>query len=308
MALIEKLKKMATDKPIGHIMKNFAKTSASHPYLMARENAKFLSRCFFGATEHPKEGLRLEHHCHSNFSDGDELGDVIELLFANKISLCSLTDHNNFDAFDSLRYGIYKPKAKNDANKKYELAFSNDNRSMIIHSGKQQLVLLRSAEVLTNKGEIGIHGYGGRVPKIGTPFNDAIRQAIDYGAYAVINHPYHWSGIGFHGRGYIELAIQSGAAAIEKNGTEIPFQIYSPVKAELDAKYFDVPLVTAGDAHRLNMYGLSGLTFKEKDYELALANNSGNHADAIKCLIASSKFETYLNYLTPEEVSGFFPE
>ena len=177
---------------------------------------------------------------------------------------------------------------------------------MVIHSENQQLILLRSMEYWTDKGEIGIHGYAGKLQKKRIPLTEAIEKAIDMGGYVVINHPYFWEGIGFHGRKYIEKAIKKGAVAIEKNGTEIPPQIHSAIRAELDAKHFEVPLVASGDAHHLNQYGLSGLTFSKDDYETALAQNRKNHADVIKQLVSSGAFETYFNYLTPKEFLGFF--
>jgi histidinol phosphatase-like PHP family hydrolase len=306
MRIIKKVKTIASNKYLGYVMKSFAKTSLRHPYLMTRESTKFLSRWLLGRTEQPQEGLRFEQHCHSHFSDGDDLSNVVELLFEKGISVWSLTDHGNSNAFDSIREGSYNLNEQSKAERNYDLDFSDDGRSMVIHSGDQQVILLRSIELRTNNGEIGIHGYTGKFPKNGMTLGDAIKKAKDMGGYVVVNHPYFWEGIGFQGRACVEFAIKNGAVAIEKNGTEIPPQIHSAIRAELDSKHFEVPLVTSGDAHHLYMYGLSGLTFQDNDYKTTLAEHGQNHADAIKQLVTAGDFGTYFNYLTPKEFLGFF--
>lgn len=306
MGIIKKVKTIASNKYLGYVIGSFAKTSLRHPDLMTKESTKFLSRWLLGRTEQPKEGLRFEQHCHSHFSDGDDLSDVVDLLFEKGISVWSLTDHSNSDAFDSLRDGSYNLKKQSKARRNYDLEFSDDGRSIVIHYGDQQVVLLKSIELWTDKGEIGIHGYAGQLPKERIPLGDAIERAKDMGGYVVVNHPYFWEGIGFHGRDCVEFAIRRGAVAIEKNGTEIPPQIHSAIKAELDAKHFEVPLVISGDAHHLYMYGLSGLTLQDKDYQTALVQNGQNYADAVKQLVTAGDFGTYFNYLTPKEFLGFF--
>ncbi|MBI2129246.1 hypothetical protein HYU07_03315 [Candidatus Woesearchaeota archaeon] len=300
---IDAVKGILTNKHLSYVLKNFAKEGVDHPYSLSREFVvKFLGRQMFGITQKPKAGLRFENHSHSRFSDGDDLNAIVQLLFEKEISIWSLTDHENSEAFDQLKEGRYKLNIKN----KCELEVNNDGRSMVIHSQDRQLVLLRSIEYWTDKGEIGIHCYKGRLPYKNIPLDETIDRAFDMGGYVVINHPYFWEGIGANGRKNIEEAVDKGAAAIEKNGTETLVQIYSPVRAELDAGEFNVPLITSGDAHRLYMYGLSGITFDEKAYENALKQNGMNHADAVKNLVSSGNFETYLNYLKLKEFLGFF--
>lgn len=306
MGIIKKAEAIASNKYLYYVIGSFTKTSLRHPYLMTREITKFLSRWLLGKTEQPQMGLKFEQHCHSHFSDGDNLSDVVDLLFEKGISVWSLTDHCNSHAFDSLRAGKYNLNEQSKAGRNYDLEFSDDGRSMVLHSGDQQVVLLRSIELWTDKGEIGIHGYSGELPKGRIPLGDAIERAKDMGGYVIINHPYFWDGIGFNGRDCVEFAIRKGAIAIEKNGTEIPPQIHSAIKAELDAKHFGVPLVTSGDAHHLYMYGLSGLTFQDNYYQTAFETNGKNHADAIKQLVTAGEFGIYFNYLTPKEFLGFF--
>ena len=306
MELIKKIKTILSNKYLSYVLGSYAKTSLSNPLFMAEESTRFLSRWLFRITELPQKGLRFEHHCHSHFSDGDELSDIVDLLLEKRISVWSLTDHGNSNAFNCLRNGSYNLNRQSKARKNYELEFSDDGRSMVIHSGDQQVVLLKSIELWTDKGEIGIHGYSGEFPQRRIPLGDAIERAKDWGGYVVINHPYFWEGIGFNGRSCIEFAVKKGAVAIEKNGTEIPPQIHSAIKAGLDARYFGIPLVTSGDAHHLYMYGLSGLTFSEQNYHAALSQNRQNHADVIKQLVSVGSFETYFNYLTPKEFLDFF--
>lgn len=301
---INAIKGILTNKHLSYVLNNFAKEGLEHPYLVSKEFIKFSGRQLLGITEKPKAGLMFENHSHSHLSDGDDLDDIVNLLFEKGISIWSLTDHSNSEAFDHLRKGNYK---LNHGGNKYELQVNNDGRSMIIHSDGRQLVLLRSIEYWTDKGEIGIHGYRGKLPHEKIPLDEAIDRALDMGGYVVINHPYFWEGIGAHGRKIIEEAVDKGAAAIEKNGTETLIQIHSPARAELDAKDFNVPLITSGDAHKLYMYGLSGITFDEKSYETALRQNGMNHADAVKDLVSSGKFKTYLNYLKLKECLKFFP-
>ncbi len=306
MSITEKIQKIAGNKNLSYVLKSFAKTTALHPLITTRETSKFLARWAYGRREQPQQGLRFEHHCHSNFSDGAELSDIVELLLDKQIPLWSLTDHGNSNAFDSLKNGSYKLQEKSKTGRKYELELHPDGRAMTIHSGEQQIILLRSIELWTDKGEICIHGYRGEFAGKRPLLCEAIQKGKDMGGFIVINHPYFWEGIGYYGRKYIEQAIQKGAIAIERNGTEIPPQIHSSVKAEIDSKEFGIPLVTSGDAHQLYMYGLSGLTFEQEDYEHALKKHQGNHPDTIKFLITSTSFETYLNYLTPKEFLKFF--
>lgn len=306
MGIVKKVGEIASNKYLAYVLGNFAKTTITHPSLVVKESTRFLSRWLLEMTQLPQDGLHFEHHCHSHFSDGDKLSDIVDVLFDKGISLWSLTDHGNSNAFDSLRNGSYDLNRESASERTYDLEFADDGRSIVIHSQDQQLVLLRSIEYWTDKGEIGIHGYAGQLPSKRIPLGDAIQRAIDMGGYVVLNHPYFWEGVGFNGRDHIEHAISKGAVAIEKNATEIPPQIHSAVRAELDARHFGVPLVTSGDAHHLYMYGLSGLTFEEAMYRDTLGEQGNNHADAIKQLVTAGEFKTYFNYLTPQEFLGFF--
>ncbi|MDO8741287.1 MAG: hypothetical protein Q7J54_06985 [Candidatus Woesearchaeota archaeon] len=298
MAIVKTIKGIASNEHLGYILRNFAKEG-----LLSGEFGKFLGRQFFGITQKPKDGLRFENHSHSHLSDGDDLDDIVKLLFKEKIPIWSLTDHGNSEAFDQLKEGRYKLNIEN----KYELDVNSDGRSLVIHSQGRQLVLLRSIEYWTDKGELGIHGYKGKLPNKKSTPDEAIDRALDMGGYAVINHPYFWEGLGFHGKRAIEQAIKRGAIAIEKNGTESLVQIYSAARSESDAKQFKIPLITSGDAHKLYLYGLSGITFDEKVYEIELKQNGMNHADAVKDLVSSGNFKTYLNYLNLKECLKFFP-
>jgi len=304
--ILTKVKEIMTNPNFRYSVSNFFKESAKHPYLMSTETAKFFSHWVFCIREEPKQGFRFEQHSHSHFSDGANLADIVDLLLDKRIALWSLTDHQNSKAFDSIANGKYDLNKENKTGKKFEVEVQSDKRALIIYSGNAQIVLLRSVEYCTDKGEINIHGYSGQIPKKIIRFEDAIKLGIDAGGWIAINHPYLWQGLAYLGRQNIELAAKIGAIAIEKNGTEIPPQIFCPVKASLDAKEFGLALLASGDAHKLHMYGMSGLTFNNEDYLAALKQCNGNHADSIKQLVASKNFETYLNYLTPKQFLDFF--
>jgi len=296
---------------LGYVSGNFARESIRHPYLMGKELYRFLSHWLLGTTERPKEGLRFENHSHSHYSDGDELGYIVDYLFDEGIYIWSLTDHDTSDGFDDLASGRYDLNENTESERKYDIDVNLDGRSMVIRSGSQELVLLRSIEKMTDKGEIGIHGYSGDLPYKEMSVDETIKRAIMPGAFVVINHPDFWSGIGYHGEDVIREAIKvareyNGVIAIEKNGTEIPPQSYSPMRADLLARKLNIPLVCSGDAHGLYMYGKSGIVFDEEEYREVLKENDGNHADAVKELIRRREFDTYFNYLTPEEFLNFF--
>ncbi len=304
--LLSRIKSVISDQQFTYAVSNFFAESVRNPYKMSRETAKFFSHWLVGKKEKPKTGLCFEQHCHSHFSDGAELADIVNLLFDKGISLWSLTDHNNCNAFDSLSAGKYVLNSESKTRKNLEVEVNPDKRSMIIHAGEKQIVLLRSVEYYTNKGEINLHGFAGKVPKQRMPFEDAVRMGVDSGAWVAINHPYFWHGLGYHGRRNIERAVNAGAVAIEKNGTEIPPQIFCPVRAERDAEQFNLALLASGDSHKLHMYGMSGLVFDKTVYSSALQQMQGNPADAIKHLVANKLFRTYLNYLTPKQFLDFF--
>ena len=160
--------------------------------------------------------------------------------------------------------------------------------------------------VVPKQGEINIHGYDGQFPRAPGRLDsaEAIKQARDMGGFAVINHAYFWDGIGFHGKTEIERAAIAGAIAIEKNGTEIPPQMYSPVRSARDAREFGLQLVTSGDAHWLDMYGRSGEVFERDCYKQALS--SANPADAVRHLIETGQYRNRLHYVTPLQFLRFF--
>lgn len=294
------LRKLLRHPGLGTVLAEYAKTWFTHPKAMYKEHSTYFSRWLLGKEEMPEEGLRFEHHCHSHFSDGAELVDIVDYLFEEDIMLWSLTDHDNSDAFDALVSGKYRLRDE------YELELGNDPRHLVIHRGDQHLVMLRSIELWTKQGEIGVHGYEGTFPDEPLELTEAIHRATDMGGYVVINHPYFVNlSIGFHGPELIEEAAEAGAIAIEKNGLEIPPLIYSPVRAELDAERYGLSAVTSGDAHNLGTYGRSGITFNEDAYLAMLIAANGRHADAIRELITMGAFECYLNYLTPLEFLGF---
>lgn len=281
---------------LGTALAEYVKTWFNDPAAMCKEHSKFLSRWLLGKEEMPQEGLRFEHHSHSHFSDGAELADIVDMLFEKGIGLWSLTDHDSSNAFDALVSGAYRLRDE------CELDFGNDPRHLVIHRGDQCLVMLRSVELWTKQGEIGVHGYDGTFPEEPLELTEAIRRATDMGGYVVINHPYLVNlSLGFHGHELIEQAALAGAIAIEKNGLEIPPLIYSPVRAERDAERYGLALVTSGDAHSLETYGKSGIAFNEDAYLAMLIAANGRHADAIRELISAQAFECYLNYPTPLE-------
>lgn len=285
---------------LGTALTEYVKTWFDDTGAMCKEHSKFLSRWLLGKEEKPQEGLRFEHHSHSHFSDGAELADIVDLLFEKGIGLWSLTDHDNSNAFDALVSGKYRLGGE------YELDFGNDPRHIVIHCGDQHLVMLRSTELMTQQGEIGVHGYEGTFPGEPLELTEAIHRATDMGGYVVINHPYFVNlSLGFHGPELIGQAALAGAIAIEKNGLEIPPLIYSPVRAERDAERYGLALVTSGDAHSLETYGKSGIVFNEDAYLAMLIAANGRHADAIRELISAEAFECCLNYLTPLEFIQF---
>lgn len=310
MSLIQTAKEVMGNEYLAKVISNFTGEYFRHPYLMSRENYRFLSRWLLGRVEKPGKGLVFENHCHSHFSEREtiktELADVVNLLFDKGIGICSLTDHDNSEAFDSLNDGRYNLDEKSTSGQKYELELNPDGRSMVIHKGSKKVILLRSIEYLTDKGELGIHGYSGKLPRENIPVSEAIERALDMGAWIVINHPYFWTGIGFNDRGQVESVAKKPNIAIEKNGTEIPPQIYCPVRAESEAESLSLPLIAGGDSHLDFMYGLSGLIFNENEYGQALDCCGKNHADAIKAMVFGRKFGTYFNYLTPGEFLRFF--
>lgn len=281
---------------LGTALAEYVKTWFDDPGAMCKEHSKFLSRWLLGKEEKPQEGLRFEHHSHSHFSDGAELADIVDLLFERGIGLWSLTDHQNSAAFDSLVSGAYRLRGE------YEIESGSDPRHLVINRCNQCLVMLRSTELMTEQGEIGVHGYDGTFPDEPLELTEAIHRATDMGGYVVINHPYFVNlSIGYHGNELIGQAAEAGAIAIEKNGLEIPPLIYSPVRAERDAERYGLALVTSGDAHSLETYGKSGIAFNEDAYLAMLIAANGRHADAIRELISAEAFECYLNYPTPPE-------
>ncbi|GEM_PF-4548757 len=298
--ILPKINKIINHPNFKPAISGFIKESAKHPYLMSKE----ISHWLFGMQE-PKAGVRFEQHCHSHFSDGANLADIIELLFDKCITVWSLTDHHNSNAFNKIANGTYNLNSNSKTNRKFDVEIQHDKRALTIYSGNKSLVLLRSVEYYTNKGEINIHGYSGKILKPKQPLEDAIKFGIDNGGWVAINHVGFYQGIGFNGRKEVEKAVKAGAIAIEKNGTEILIQIFSAVQAEAYAKEFGLALLASGDAHKLHMYGLSGLTFEDKNYRTVLKQCNGSHADTIKTLVEEHKFETYLNYISFSQFKDF---
>ena len=74
----------------------------------------------------------------------------------------------------------------------------------------------------------------------------------------------------------------------------------------MDAKDFGISLVYGGDAHRLHMYGMSGIAFMSDDFAEVLGRNNDNYADAVKELVAKGYFKGYFNYITPKQWKEFF--
>lgn len=306
--LIKKICKIATHPHLAYVLRNFAEELLLHPVDMTREMGKFVYDwlIYDELADLPKANeIWMEWHCHSHFSDGADLSDVVDKLFDKNIQLWSLTDHGNSNGFDKLVSGEYQLTSQRD--RAYNVA-PFDGRSLIICSGRQQLVLLRSVELWTKQGEINVHGYEGHFPK-GTRIDcvDAIKRANDMGGFATINHGYFWEGIGFCGQKEIERAARAGAIAIEKNGTEIPPQMYSPVRSARDAPELGLRLVTSGDAHTLDMYGRSGEKFQREYSGAALGRVATvSPADAVRELIVSGKYENRLHYVTPAQFLCFF--
>lgn len=299
--VFSKINKIIRHPNFTHAISGFFKESAKHPYLMSKEIAHWL----FGVQE-PKEVLRFEQHCHSHFSDGANLADIINLLFDKGITLWSLTDHHNSNAFDSIANGTYNLNKESKKERNFEVEIQPDKRALTIYSGDKSLVLLRSVEYYTNKGEINIHGYSGKILKPNQPLEDAIKFGINCGGWVAINHVGFYQGIGFNGLKAVEKAVKAGAIAIEKNGTEILIQIFSSIQAEMYAKKFGLALLASGDAHKLHMYGMSGLTFDDKNYLAVLKQCNASHADTIKTLVEQHKFKTYLNYISLNQFKDFF--
>jgi len=280
------------------VLKEYCGEWLAHPRGMAREHVKYSSRWLLGIEDTPENSVLFENHCHSHFSDGPELSNVVDTLFEKGISIWSLTDHNNSKAFDALASGAYV------LGEEYEIEFGQDKRHLVIHSEDHHLAMLRSMELMTDKGEIGVHGYEGNFPAGRIPLKEAIERAIDMGGYAVINHP-HYVNLSIGSHDAIEEAVDAGALAFEKNGVEIPPLIYSAVRAGLDAEHYDLPLVAGGDAHTVEMYGKSGIAFNEDAYLMMLIAHNGRQSDTIRELISADSFENYLNYLTPLEFLRF---
>ncbi len=288
-----------------HTLNEFLYESASHPRAMAREMATY-ARDAIGLQRKPPSGLRFETHSHSHFSDGPELAAAVDRLFDKHIHAWSLTDHENSSGFDALAKGAYDLNRNPASKRKYTIDVAPDKRSLLIRSADHTLIMLRSIEKMTDRGEIGIHAYAGALPQSIMPLKETIKRATDAGGFVVINHPYFWTGLGHHGDTCIEHALNAGAIAIEKNAAEIPPQIYSPVRAQRLAKQLTVPLLAGGDAHTLDMYARSYATFAHNEYSCALAENSRNPADAIKTLIKEDTFSNHLRYITPLQLMRFF--
>lgn len=284
----------ALSDPLSYrIMAHFARTALRHPIVMSQENLRLFSQFVLGKKEKPGEGIRFEQHSHSHYSDGPELSDIIDFLFNEGISIWSLTDHGNSNAFDDLKNGKYR------LSRRYELETCPDGRYLSINADGRQIVLLKSMEKLTDVGEIGLHGYSGAIPNGKISLIEAIRTCIGQGGYVIINHPFILSGIGVHGVRFIEDAVKAGAIAIEKNGLNIGPFIYDPVMVEVIAKKLEIPIVPSEDSHRLETYGISGVVFDKESYRRELKAHGGNHADTIQSRFRNRNFSTYFNYANP---------
>ncbi len=275
-----------------------------HPRIY-REEAAFVARMLGRVnpviTEIDGEKhLPFENHSHSDFSDGDPLERIVPYLFDSSIAVWSLTDHNTSQGYEAIASGSIDLNAIIGNGREYEV--NTDDRYLIITErgpeGEKHLLVLRSIELMTDVGEIGVHGYEGSMTRR-RPLVDSIKEARDKGAFVIVNHLYWASGIGEKN---LETALKAGAVALEKNATEVFHQIYGPAKSMRLAGKYDVPLVASGDAHLVSMYAKAGISFPAADF-LEGMRTSGNPVEAIETLIRRKDFASYFNYLQPSQLS-----
>jgi len=294
-----------------YYISNFILEGIKHPILTARES---YDSWIPGKDRQPSHGIRYENHCHSEYSYDCKipLGDIIHYLMDKNVRIWSLTDHNNSHAFDAISNGEFDFDEANADHDNVDVEVNPDGRSLIIRSKDKQLVLLRSIEIYTKDGEIGIHGYQGNwFDQVGKDHNnrptleDAIMSGIDGGGTIHINHPRFWDGVGYKDRKNIDKAINIAVnymgtekcLAIEKNSAEGLLQVHSTVVAQVYAKEYKLPLVAASDAHKMNMYGRNGLIFNEKKFGDILSQKNGNYADAVKQMVGNNQFDIQFNYM-----------
>ncbi len=297
---------LLSDPHIWYVARNYLQEWLLHPFMMMGEHGRFFRRWPLGfRAPVPKGGACFEQHSHSHFSDGAELAFIVDKLFDLGIQYWSLTDHGNSKGFDSLRDGSYRLQEHSAARRKYEIEPGEDRRYLVIHADGKKLTMLRSVEYRTSQGEIGLHGIEEDMPKEKVSVREAIATAFSLGGYAVIHHAFFWEGIGYHGMKAIEEAADATVRAIELNATEIPPQVYSVVRSRWAAKKFGLRMVPAGDAHTLDMYGLSGLMF-DPLAERRLQLIYPHPAARIEKMIIDGSFTPYFNYLTLGEFKEFW--
>ncbi len=289
------IKRILAKKYTKEAVKSFTKDYLKHPLQMSQEVFKFISNSL-GFKQKPKEGLICVLHGHTNFSDGPELRDIVNILFKKKVSIWSPTDHDNSDAFDGLMSGEY------DLGQEYRVVPHQDGRSLSITSKDHEMVVLRSIEKLTTEGEVGIHGYSGTIPKEEITLDNVLEEGKE--GFTVINHPFYIEGVAYHSQEALDKVVRSGAIAVEKNATEIPPIIYGPMRARILAEELNLPLVPGEDAHTLDAYGNSGMVFRPSAYNFML-KQKGNHSDTVREMIRSGEFDTFFNYITFKQLFDY---
>ncbi|MFP4112424.1 MAG: PHP domain-containing protein [Candidatus Woesearchaeota archaeon] len=306
MKLIELLK----NEKVPYVMKNYLAESIKHPLMIAKENLRFLRNCS-GKIYIPEGGLKWETHSHTRFSHDDpsatiSLCDALNILFDNGYSFWSLTDHDSTKGFDSIWYGKYCLDNNNKSERQFEIIKDPEKRYMTIYSSQDEnpLIMMRSVELMTDRGEINIHGYSGKIPEQGYDLFDAIKMAKDNGAKVGINHAHFWSGIGYSDPDNIEKTIELGADWIEENGTEIPPMSFDIIRSRKIAEKFRIPIIASGDAHKDFMYAISGVSLQRNSYEEELLRTE-DQLEALFNTISSGNYNNFLNYNTPAKTLEF---
>ncbi|PIN69522.1 hypothetical protein COV93_05140 [Candidatus Woesearchaeota archaeon CG11_big_fil_rev_8_21_14_0_20_43_8] len=291
MALQRILDMLKTDIP-HYVANRFLKTALKHPFEMTKETVCSL----INWTSHyrrPSEGIHFQIHGHSDFSDGPALSDIIDKMFGMGITLCSITDHDNSDAFDRIADGSYDLR--------YDIEANSDRRSLIIKNGDRRLYFLRSIEKNTKDGEIGIHGYNGHITDDETDLETVMTIGKETGGFIVMNHPGLFAkGAIYHGS--VGKMVALGADAVEMNGYATFPLNYCVVSAKYISKRHDLPLVAGDDAHILETYGRCLYTVRESAFHFAMGCCGGNAADAFGMILRSGAGRTTFNYCTPRQL------